>query len=302
MDLSKLQSPFDVGSVEWRVGRSGLKDGKPWAMVLAYVTNRAIMDRLDEVCGAANWRNEFREWHVTSQLCGISIRCGEEWITKWDGADITDVEGTKGGLSDSQKRCAVQWGIGRYLYDLEEGRAQIISDKKPGCHRDCIKGKNGEKDVWFYWEPPRLPEWAIPKAVAPPKAEAPASNGAPPPRKKDSEKSEAEWMTFCDERISAAKGNTKVLLKMLGQINGKHTKAADSVKKLMSAQCGGAIVNAYEQLMRDGMTGITATIEIDAIDPALIPPMWKDALKSKIESVAMKLLDEEAAAATAASE
>ncbi|EHU15572.1 putative recombination domain protein [Escherichia coli DEC1A] len=30
------------------------------------------------------------------------------------------------------KRAAVQWGIGRYLYNLEEGFAQTSLDKKTG--------------------------------------------------------------------------------------------------------------------------------------------------------------------------
>jgi len=34
------------------------------------------------------------------------------------GAENSDIEPVKGGLSDSFKRAAVQWGIGRYLYSL----------------------------------------------------------------------------------------------------------------------------------------------------------------------------------------
>ena len=40
------------------------------------------------------------------------------FITKWDGAEDSDIEPVKGGLSDSMKRAAVQWGIGRYLYSM----------------------------------------------------------------------------------------------------------------------------------------------------------------------------------------
>lgn len=36
-----------------------------------------------------------------------------------DGAENTDIEPVKGGLSDAYKRAAVKWGIGRYLYDME---------------------------------------------------------------------------------------------------------------------------------------------------------------------------------------
>ena len=48
-ELDRLRDPFAPGDIEWRVQTAGEKNGKPWARVLAYVTNRAIMDRLDEV-------------------------------------------------------------------------------------------------------------------------------------------------------------------------------------------------------------------------------------------------------------
>ena len=60
-ELARLRDPFAPEDIEWRVQQAGEKNGKPWARVLAYVTNRAIMDRLDEVVGASNWRNEYRE-------------------------------------------------------------------------------------------------------------------------------------------------------------------------------------------------------------------------------------------------
>lgn len=118
MDLEKLKDPFPSDDIEWRIGSTNADrtDG----LALAYVTNRAIQDRLDDIVGSLNWRNEFERWDSRGVKCGISIRAGEgeEWITKYDGADDTNIEPTKGGFSDSMKRAAVQWGIGRYLYDL----------------------------------------------------------------------------------------------------------------------------------------------------------------------------------------
>lgn len=62
MDLNKFDEPFSHEDIEWRIQQSGkTRDGKVWAMVLAYVTNRAIMKRLDDVCGKAGWRNEYRD-------------------------------------------------------------------------------------------------------------------------------------------------------------------------------------------------------------------------------------------------
>jgi hypothetical protein len=55
--LSDLKEPFEIHEIEWRIAQRGEKNGTPWAKVLAYVTNRAIMDRLDNVVGPQNWRN-----------------------------------------------------------------------------------------------------------------------------------------------------------------------------------------------------------------------------------------------------
>jgi len=163
MDLSKLQDKFSPDDIEWRIGRAGYtKDGRPYGFILPYITNRAIMTRLDDVCGSGKWKNEFREWQVAGRhgvICGLSIRVSGEWITKWDGAENTDIEPLKGGLSDAMKRAGVQWGIGRYLYDLGETFAMI--DEK-GSHFAKGTDKSTGKAFHFRWNPPALPSWALP--------------------------------------------------------------------------------------------------------------------------------------------
>jgi hypothetical protein len=159
-DLARLRDPFAPGDIEWRVQTAGEKNGKPWARVLAYVTNRAIMERFDEVVGPENWQNVFKEGPAGGVVCGLAVRVQRadgtaDWVTKWDGAENSDVEPVKGGLSNAMKRAAVQWGIGRYLYDLEEGWAQVSENG-----RFSAKTKDGK---WFKWDPPVLPDWATPK-------------------------------------------------------------------------------------------------------------------------------------------
>lgn len=156
MDLTKLSEEFAPEDIEWRIGRAGKSGQKIWATCFAYVTNRAIMDRLDSVCGIDKWKNEYQEFTVGSTkgtLCGISIKTDEGWITKWDGADPSQTEAFKGGLSDSMKRAAVQWGIGRYLYNIEEGFANIVPKGK-GAKYAKLSNEQGE-DI-FYWTPPAL--------------------------------------------------------------------------------------------------------------------------------------------------
>lgn len=150
MDLNKLDEKFSSKDIEWRIGRCGIKNNKPWATALAYVQNRAIQKRLDSVCGKENWENEFREWHKDSQLCGISIWVNDKKITKWDGADNTDFEATKGGISDSMKRAACQWGVGRYLYEIEEAFVECSTVRQDGYkYAKCKEGV-------FYWKVPEI--------------------------------------------------------------------------------------------------------------------------------------------------
>ena len=114
MDLALLKEPFLESDIEWRPQRSGVKkNGEPYAMTLAYVTNRAVMDRLDDVVGAGNWKNEFKVSPNGGIICKLSIKVDDEWVAKEDGAENTKVEAVKGGLSGSMKRAAVQWGIGK---------------------------------------------------------------------------------------------------------------------------------------------------------------------------------------------
>lgn len=142
MDLkeieAKLKAPFRPDEIEFRITATSNNKG----LAVAYVQNRAVQNRLDEVMGFNNWKNEFI---VTDKgkICGLSLRINDEWITKYDGANDTKIEATKGGISDSMKRAAVQWGIGRYLYNLP---SQWVK----------IDGKNK------ILEHPKLPNWALP--------------------------------------------------------------------------------------------------------------------------------------------
>lgn len=115
MNLSGLKKPFPPESVSFRIGsRTG---DKTKGIGLAYIDARDVMDRLDAVCGPHYWQDRY-EFHGSKTVCYLSIRIGDEWITKADGAGDSDVEAEKGAISDALKRAAVKWGIGRYLYDM----------------------------------------------------------------------------------------------------------------------------------------------------------------------------------------
>lgn len=165
--VKKLKEPFAAEDIEWRVQTAGeTKKGGLYAIVVPYVNNRAVQDRLDEVMGVTGWKNEFTGTpNGKGTLCGISVRDGEGWLTKWDGSEDSDIEAVKGGLSGAMKRAAVQWGIGRYLYKLE---AAIVTPQtaKPDGMDGWIVAQvklNGARKERIYYKRPKLPAWALPK-------------------------------------------------------------------------------------------------------------------------------------------
>ena len=125
----RLSEPFAAADVEWRVTK--LRNQSSEGLVVPFIDSRAIQNRLDDVVGPFFWRTRFIPWHqyvpkpgkyedpnevqktpVSSQLCGLSIYNGErkEWVEKVDGAENTDIEAIKGGISS---------------YDLKDLKCQV---------------------------------------------------------------------------------------------------------------------------------------------------------------------------------
>lgn len=164
IDFTKLREPFAPDDVEWRIQSAGVTSaGKAWGIVVAYVTNRAIQTRLDTVVGAENWQNEYSKAPGGGILSGISIYHDDRWITKYDGAENTAIEGVKGGLSSSMKRAAVQWGIGRYLYDVETTFVNMTTDKPEDMNDGWNTHWDKEAKKRYYWKTPKMPDWALPE-------------------------------------------------------------------------------------------------------------------------------------------
>lgn len=166
IDLKHLSLPFSQGDIEWRVSRAGLnKKGDVFCMVLAYITARAIANRLDAVCGPENWCNtplnvkELRPGVMAMEV-GISILVDGQWITKYDVSEPTHIEPAKGGFSGAMKRAGAQWGVGRYLYLLDETFAETSENGGKGWEYARLPEKQGGGS--YYWKPPQLPAWALP--------------------------------------------------------------------------------------------------------------------------------------------
>lgn len=112
-NLTKLKESMPY---QWRV--QSFSKNKPACQCVAYIDARDVMNRLDEVCGADSWQDDYRV--INNQLfAGIGILINSNWVWKWDVGTESQTEKEKGLVSDSFKRAAVKWGIGRFLYDLD---------------------------------------------------------------------------------------------------------------------------------------------------------------------------------------
>lgn len=128
--FKELAKPFPESEIEWRIGR--LSPDKKKARLLAYITARAVMDRLDEVVGPENWTDSYRQIHMEGHdgvECTLALKVNGEWVFKADAAPITKIEEMKGAYSDALKRAAVRWGIGRGLYGLGAPSVPVTGGK-----------------------------------------------------------------------------------------------------------------------------------------------------------------------------
>lgn len=111
MLLDKLKEPIPY---KWRV--QSAKNGK--AVCVAYVDSRQVQDVLDAVLGIENWQSDYKE--VKGNVyAGIGVFINGTWVWKWDCGVESKEDAEKGEASDSFKRAAVKWGVGRFLYSLE---------------------------------------------------------------------------------------------------------------------------------------------------------------------------------------
>lgn len=116
--MKALQKNFSQAQVSWKP--QSVKDGK--ALAVAFIDARDVMTRLDEVVGPGGWQSEFIPVGNNSVECRLKVKIGDEWIAKCDVGATSDQpdagDKMKAAYSDALKRAAVQWGIGRSIYQL----------------------------------------------------------------------------------------------------------------------------------------------------------------------------------------
>ena len=123
------------------------------ALAMPYISARAVQDRLDEVVGVQNWQDEYHLMPDGSVMCQLKVRINGEWVMKSDVGSMSEQpdqgDKLKAAFSDSLKRAAVKYGIGRFLYRLPPVWAKYDSQKRQ------------------FSETPRLPDWVLNGLSAP---------------------------------------------------------------------------------------------------------------------------------------
>lgn len=122
----------------WKVQTANEKT----CLCVAFFDARDVQDALDDIVGPGNWKTRYLT--VGDRLmCELSIRVGDEWITKTDAGTDSAMEAEKGGVSDAFKRAAVNWGIGRFLYRLPIVKVPSMKDNRG----KWVPGENGQR-IW----------------------------------------------------------------------------------------------------------------------------------------------------------
>ena len=124
-ELGKLNAPTPKNEIKYRPGSTFNWAEKKFARMLAYVDARYVQDKLDEIVGIGNWENQYHRDEKGILFCTITITFERKdgvvgTISKTDCGTESNVEQQKGEVSDAFKRCAVNFGIARDLYNLPD--------------------------------------------------------------------------------------------------------------------------------------------------------------------------------------
>ncbi|MCE5200417.1 MAG: Rad52/Rad22 family DNA repair protein [Armatimonadota bacterium] len=115
---AELSRPFDGKYISVR---PGAVSDTGQAMLLWYVDARAVMARLDQAVGPENWSFSWNSVPTSEGRVAVHGQLSILGITKEDVGEAQDEdEPFKSAVSDAFKRCAVHFGLARYLYGMPQ--------------------------------------------------------------------------------------------------------------------------------------------------------------------------------------
>lgn len=135
IDLKRLSEEIPV---KWRIQSTQYNK----ANCVAYVDARDVQKHLDDVCGVENWQCRHKE-EKGNLFCEIGIFLNDKWIWKSDVGTESNIEKQKGEASDSFKRAAVMWGVGRFVYEYPV--VKVATGKHTNGKEYPLSNKYGKK-------------------------------------------------------------------------------------------------------------------------------------------------------------
>lgn len=133
---------------QWRV--QSYSKTKAFANVMSYIDARDCMDILDSYA-IYGWGRDHEE--IDGKVyCRVSINMPDgTFQTRSDCGTPSQTEKDKGQASDSFKRACVNFGIGRFLYDLPILKIKTSEVKTPNNYPKFLDAQNNEvKDLNEY--------------------------------------------------------------------------------------------------------------------------------------------------------
>lgn len=158
----KLEAPFmqtykgkEYHACKW-LPKQANKEGNKF-MCIAYLDREQVISRLND-CFFDKWQFHVKQSTAGAVYSELSVLIDGEWITRSDvgleyntdktGKKIDKQDKEKSALTDSLKRCAMQFGIGLYLNDMpnkfvpaiigSNGKAQPCDDHKKVLYGDQL--------------------------------------------------------------------------------------------------------------------------------------------------------------------
>lgn len=175
--MEALAAPFPEDEIEFLPRAQS--NGK--ALGLAYIDARTVMNRLDAVVGPGNWTFDFDVIAPDGKM--VRGRLTVLGVTKCDAGEAsTEEEILKSAVSDALKRCAVHFGIGRYLYYLPRVWAPYDAQKRRFTETPRLDRAAVEKALRICnvgTRPQNRPALRMESAPEPAPRTAPASSSAP---------------------------------------------------------------------------------------------------------------------------
>jgi len=233
--VEKLKEPFERKDLEFRIAKVSKRTKQ--VLVLAYITSRAVMDRLDETVGTDGWKDEY-DLLKGGVTCKLSIKLNGYFICKQDAAAFTNIEALKGAFSDALKRAAVKFGVGRYLYQIPEYWVSL-GEQKPVKTNNKIHYYHSDK-ISGWWVEPDLPDWAVTKE----------ENGKPEDKEKgETDKREERKSDSNKSIVDPSKDLRPLLIKKLDYLLKKNIinqkKHADYKLKITDEKTGKGLLHYF---------------------------------------------------------